>query len=157
MLGCFINPFSDYQLYSYSEDCEVRLWDTLDGGCMKVLHLSNAIKLLDVIAHPTIPDLLFVCAVTSRDKDNSWRILQYNVKYPFLPHVTHRTESSDIVYFGKGEEVHLTARAIDPSEQRTDDGCFLVFSIGKMLHVYNSLTGSIFRCYHVRTRLYPNA
>lgn len=124
---------------------------------MKVLHVSNVIELLDVIPHPTIPDMLFVSAVTSRDKDINWKILQYNVKYPSHPHLTHRTESSDLVFVGKGEEVHLAARAIDPSEQRSDDGCFLVFSAGKMLHVYNSLTGTIFRCSHVRTRRCPNA
>ena len=148
-MGCFINPFSDYQLYSYSEDCEIRLWDTLDGGCMKVLHVKNAIGLLDVIPHPTIPDMLFLCAVTSRDRDTYWKILQYDVKFPSRPPLTHRTESSESLWFGKGEEVHMAARAIDPSEQRADDGCFLVFAAGKTLQVYNSTSHAVFRCFHV--------
>lgn len=116
---------------------------------MKVLHVKNVIGLLDVIPHPTIPDMLFLCAVTSRDKDTYWKILQYDVKFPSLPPLMHRTETSEPLWFGKGEEVHMAARAIDPSEQRADDGCFLVFAAGKTLQVYNSTSHAVFRCFHV--------
>lgn len=116
---------------------------------MKVLRVRNAIGLLDVIPHPTIPDKLFLCAVISRDRDTYWKVMQYDVKSPSLPSLTHRTESSEQVWFGKGEEVHMAARAIDPSEQRADDGCFLVFGAGKTLQVYNSASRTVFRCFHV--------
>lgn len=125
------------------------MWDTLDGGCMKVLRVRNAIGLLDVIPHPTIPDKLFLCAVISRDRDTYWKVMQYDVKSPSRPSLTHRTESSEQVWFGKGEEVHMAARAIDPSEQRADDGCFLLFGAGKTLQVYNSASRTVFRCFHV--------
>ena len=124
---------------------------------MKVLHVKDAISLLDVIPHPTIPDMLFLCAVTSRDRDTCWKILQYDVKFPSHPSLTHRTESSELVWFGKGEEMHMAARAIDPSEQRADDGCFLVFGAGKTLQVFNSASRAMFRCYHVGASLRRNA
>ena len=116
---------------------------------MKVLRVRNAIGLLDVIPHPTIPDKLFLCAVISRDRDTYWKVMQYDVKSPSRPSLTHRTESSEQVWFGKGEEVHMAARAIDPSEQRADDGCFLLFGAGKTLQVYNSASRTVFRCFHV--------
>ena len=68
IIGCFINPFSEYQLYSYSCDGEIRLWDVLDGGCIKVARIDEFYDFLEIIAHPTEPDCLFVAGVYGSDE-----------------------------------------------------------------------------------------
>lgn len=63
ILGCFLNPFSDYQLYSYSCDGEIRLWDLQDFGCVKVMRIPTALTYLDMVAHPTEPDVIYSAIV----------------------------------------------------------------------------------------------
>lgn len=63
IIGCFLNPFSDFQLYSYSHDGEIRLWDTQDCGCVKVMHIPTAMDYFTIVPHPSEPDLLFAALV----------------------------------------------------------------------------------------------
>ncbi len=61
--GCFLNPFSDYQLYSYSHDGELRLWDLQDFICVKVIRIPGAIDYFSIVAHPTRPNVLFALLI----------------------------------------------------------------------------------------------
>ena len=70
-MGCFLNPFSDYQLYSYSRDGEIRLWDTQDCGCVKVMNIPTALGYLGMVPHPSQPDILFA-AIISRVTESSF-------------------------------------------------------------------------------------
>lgn len=70
MIGCFLNPFSEYQLYSYSHDGEVRLWDIQDCGCLKVMRILSAVDYFDIVAHPTEPNVLFVALISKVNE--SW-------------------------------------------------------------------------------------
>ena len=67
-MGCFLNPFSEFQLYSYSCDGEIRLWDTQDGGCVKAVKIDGFSEFLEVIAHPTEPDCLFVAGIYKEEE-----------------------------------------------------------------------------------------
>lgn len=60
------NPFSDYQLISYAADGEIRLWDLQDLGCVKVAHIEGSIGFLEVVAHPTEPNVLFAVVITKK-------------------------------------------------------------------------------------------
>lgn len=81
-MGCFINPFSEFQLYSYSRDGEIRLWDTQDGGCVKAVKVDGYSNFIEVIAHPTEPDCLFIAGVYKIDESifaNSLLTLRYKI------------------------------------------------------------------------------
>lgn len=63
-----MNPFSEFQLYSYSCDGEIRLWDTQDCGCVKTVKIEGFNEFLEVIAHPTEPDCLFVAGIDKEEE-----------------------------------------------------------------------------------------
>ena len=62
-----LNPFSDFQLISYAVDGEIRLWDIQDLGCVKVIRIEGSIGLLNVVAHPTEPNILFAVIITKKE------------------------------------------------------------------------------------------
>ena len=139
ILGCFLNPFSEYQLYSYSFDGEIRLWDTEDGGCLKVVTIEGYQAFCQVVVDPTSPDTLFIAAVYKEDiQTRFWRVFSYNIR-------TKRITRKIII--GMNGVVHLASRAIDPSytpetwsDKRYSCGSFLAITHGHRLLIYNTIT-----------------
>lgn len=72
MVGCFLNPFSEYQLYSYARDGEIRLWDTHDYDCVRVMKIEQCIDFHQVIAHPTEPDVVFTAIIYKMENSELW-------------------------------------------------------------------------------------
>lgn len=124
-----LNPFSDFQLISYAVDGEIRLWDIQDLGCVKVIRIEGSIGLLNVVAHPTDPNLLFAVIITKKEAGlilflvstsqtqsiGSWSSTTSRSLFS-LCFLTLSTNTIDrVILEATGSDVHLAARPVDVS------------------------------------------
>ena len=125
-----LNPFSDFQLISYAVDGEIRLWDIQDLGCVKVIHIEGSIGLLNVVAHPTDPNILFAVIITKKEAGSFYFILsqlrrhslleagpvQHHVPSSLSAILTLSTNTIDrVILEATGSDVYLAVRPVDVS------------------------------------------
>lgn len=124
-----LNPFSDFQLISYAVDGEIRLWDIQDLGCVKVIRIEGSIGLLNVMAHPTEPNILFAVIITK--KEAGWFLFLVSTSQTqsigswssttsrslsLCVVLTLSTNTIDrVILEATGSDVHLAARPVDVS------------------------------------------
>ena len=95
VIGFFLNPFVDYQLFSFDVDGEIRIWDIQDLGCVKAFRINGVLQIKGMLAHPTEPNVFFVVIVTKIEggcslslfsllETNYWSVVQYNMTYALL-------------------------------------------------------------------------
>ena len=162
------NPFSDFQLISYAVDGEIRLWDIQDLGCVKVIRIEGSIGLLNVVAHPTEPNVLFAVIITKKEA-GLFLFLASSRRHSLLeagpvqhhvasfslccPHPQHKhNRSRDSRSDGKRRPsrrpprrrfLHLSSfpspSTADSLETPYSHGCFLALAVNRSLYIYNSL------------------
>lgn len=95
VIGFFLNPFVDYQLFSFDIAGVIRIWDLQDLGCIKAFRIDGALQIKGMLAHPTEPNVFFVIIATKSEnrcsfslssllETKGWSVVQYNIAYLLL-------------------------------------------------------------------------